>query len=387
MAGKYYTLTRNLSKCHIFEFDPNELRLDSTIGVKCKLERLSKINGEPEADETTYAKINGGFFNMNGSTEFLGAYVDDGLYYNPPEQAYPTLVFWKDSKTFDYNPLPDTPTLVKYQREAQFAIGVPWMLVIDGKANYLYSKQQLINWFIHPYQRNPRTLIGQKYDGTIVWVVVEGRSVTSKGFTIDHSSALMLELGCRIAANLDGGGSSEMIINGQIKNKLSGGCERAIGTAIVCYAKKKTSTSTPTTDYNAQPTNISTLDSVGYITYQGNINVRTAPNLNSTILGTLPKGTKVTVNGKYGNWFRIQYGTGNAWVTTYVSMTNTSEASRTYGTTTDALNLRPDPSTKKSRLALIPKGTKIPIQGSTNGWYKTTYKNKTGWVCGQWVKL
>ena len=64
--SKYYKLRRDLSNCHVFEFSPSELRLDATIGKTKKLERLSKITGEPKAGEYAVAKLNGGFFAMNG---------------------------------------------------------------------------------------------------------------------------------------------------------------------------------------------------------------------------------------------------------------------------------------------------------------------------------
>ena len=70
--GIYYTLRRHDSNCHIFEFNPYEERLDVTIGTRYKLEKLSAMNGEPHEDETVVAKMNGGFFNMNGSSEYLG---------------------------------------------------------------------------------------------------------------------------------------------------------------------------------------------------------------------------------------------------------------------------------------------------------------------------
>ena len=304
--SKYYTLRRFNSNCHIFEFNPNELRFDSTIGVPGKLERLSKINGEPAADETTYAKLNGGFFMMNGKSEYLGTYVDDGLYYNPVDTCYPTLIFWKDTKKLDYNLNPTIDELVSYQRKAQFAIGVPWMLVVNGKENYIYTKQQLISWFVHPWQRNPRTLVGQKADGTIVWVAVDGRKSNSPGFTIEHSSALMVELKCEIAANLDGGGSTEMIIDGKIKNVLSGGVERAIGTALVAYKKK--ATSTPTTPPVVSPTK-----NTGYVNCSAGLKIRTQPNTSSTVIDVAAYKTTLTITGKTGEWYQITYNNRDAY--------------------------------------------------------------------------
>lgn len=82
---------------------------------------------------------------------------------------------------------------------------------------------------------NPRTLIGQIYhndnaeasEKEYYIVVVDGRQTGySEGLTLYDCAVLMQNLGCDIAYNLDGGGSSEMIFNGNILNSPSGGGER-----------------------------------------------------------------------------------------------------------------------------------------------------------------
>ena len=86
---KQYKIVRYGSNCQVLEFDPKEYRFDVTIGKLYKLERLSKINGEPKEDEETVAKMNGCFFSMDGSTEYIGTYVDEGKYYSPSLNMYP----------------------------------------------------------------------------------------------------------------------------------------------------------------------------------------------------------------------------------------------------------------------------------------------------------
>jgi exopolysaccharide biosynthesis protein len=237
--GTYRKIRKYSSDVHIYEFKNTEERLDATIGTYKKLEKLSKINGEPKSDERVIAKINGGFFAMNGSTEYIGSFVDEGLYYQKAEEFYPTLIYWKKDNKLTIEHQPTQSRHAYYQSNAWWAIGVPWTLVIDGKQNFIYSKQTLIEVFGHPYQRAPRTLLGQKKDGTIVMVVVDGRKTSTLGVTIEQSAAIMIELGCYIAVNLDGGGSSEMIVDGAIKNRPSDGVERSIGTAFMVYAKSK----------------------------------------------------------------------------------------------------------------------------------------------------
>ncbi len=81
----------------------------------------------------------------------------------------------------------------------------------------------------------PRTLVGVKADGKLVFVVVDGRDTGySKGLTMTEAAELMVSLGCETAYNLDGGGSSTMYFDGEVVNRPGGsGNER--GTSDVLY--------------------------------------------------------------------------------------------------------------------------------------------------------
>lgn len=69
---------------------------------------------------------------------------------------------------------------------------------------------------------NPRTAIGQRRDGTVVFVVVDGRSVSSAGVTIKTLQEIMIREDCYNAANLDGGSSTVLYYNGAVINNPSG---------------------------------------------------------------------------------------------------------------------------------------------------------------------
>ncbi len=70
---------------------------------------------------------------------------------------------------------------------------------------------------------NPRTAIGQISEGHYVMVVSDGRTSESSGLTLLQLASVMQNLGCQTAYNLDGGGSSTMVFNGQIINIPVGG--------------------------------------------------------------------------------------------------------------------------------------------------------------------
>lgn len=68
----------------------------------------------------------------------------------------------------------------------------------------------------------PRTAIGQRRDGTVVFVVVDGRSISSAGVSIRTLQEIMIEQQCYNAANLDGGSSTVLQYEGEIVNNPSG---------------------------------------------------------------------------------------------------------------------------------------------------------------------
>ncbi len=86
--------------------------------------------------------------------------------------------------------------------------------------------------------RAPRTAIGLTREGKVLLVVVDGRRRTSVGFSLLELAQFMLEQGAVEAMNLDGGGSSQMMIGNQIVNQPSDGRERRLGAGIAVVKTK-----------------------------------------------------------------------------------------------------------------------------------------------------
>ena len=64
--------------------------------------------------------------------------------------------------------------------------------------------------------KHPRSAIGYTADGKLVIVAIEGRHRgVAEGATLKETAQLLIELGCIEALNLDGGGSSCLLINGK----------------------------------------------------------------------------------------------------------------------------------------------------------------------------
>lgn len=85
-------------------------------------------------------------------------------------------------------------------------------LIVNGNPVKIYGDG---GWGIAP-----RTVIGQKEDGTVLFLVIDGRQpIYSIGATIKDVQEIMLRYGAVNAANLDGGSSTVMYHDGKIINR------------------------------------------------------------------------------------------------------------------------------------------------------------------------
>lgn len=88
--------------------------------------------------------------------------------------------------------------------DADWVSGCGNILALDGE---IYDQDR---WNSEVTDANPRTAIGIKSDGTVVYHVLDGRSSLSVGATLEELAQDMLSMGCIDVVNLDGGGSSVM---------------------------------------------------------------------------------------------------------------------------------------------------------------------------------
>ena len=68
---------------------------------------------------------------------------------------------------------------------------------------------------------NPRTSIGQRADGAVMMLVIDGRQAHSMGATYQDCVDILYSRGAVNAINMDGGSSSNMYLNGQYINRNS----------------------------------------------------------------------------------------------------------------------------------------------------------------------
>jgi hypothetical protein len=94
------------------------------------------------------------------------------------------------------------------------AIGGGPVLVQEG-AVFITNKEEQLYAF-EKDDRHPRTAIGYTRNHRLIILVIQGRSPgIAEGATLEEEARILVELGCVEAINLDGGGSSCMLINGK----------------------------------------------------------------------------------------------------------------------------------------------------------------------------
>ena len=119
--------------------------------------------------------------------------------------------------------------LKKYDVTEGVSFGPP--LIVNGKPTITKGDG---GWGIAP-----RTAIGQKETGEVLFLVIDGRSINSFGATLRDVQDILLNYGAVNAANLDGGSSTTMYFNGNVINKPSDKLgERMVPTAFLVIPSK-----------------------------------------------------------------------------------------------------------------------------------------------------
>lgn len=99
----------------------------------------------------------------------------------------------------------------------QYAFSAGPNLVIDGEKNIDFTAQNFSAIFANT--RTARSAIGIKKDGTIILLTVDGKQKgVSEGVTLFEMADIMLNLGAYQAMNLDGGSSTQMVVEGRTVN-------------------------------------------------------------------------------------------------------------------------------------------------------------------------
>ena len=117
------------------------------------------------------------------------------------------------------NPATINYTFSKYWRVKE-AIHAGPILIQNENINVSSEEEVFFNTPVDGVQ--PRSAIGYKKNGDVVMMVVDGRQVDSRGAYLKELAMLMRQFNCIEALNLDGGGSSSLVINGKLINNPIG---------------------------------------------------------------------------------------------------------------------------------------------------------------------
>ena len=195
--------------------DPSKVfmgRSAKTYSTTIPGKRLNEVMAE--ADETIIAAVNAGAFNDDGTANNYVGSVPAGIVYSEGEficnQYRGNIPVAETGGGFvgfnDDDVLVVAYTMTEAEAESLgirdgCEFGPP--LIINGEVNQeAYNKASGLN---------PRTAIGQRPDGAVIFVCIDGRQAGSPGGTYKDVTDIMIEYGAVNACNLDGGSSSIMM--------------------------------------------------------------------------------------------------------------------------------------------------------------------------------
>jgi exopolysaccharide biosynthesis protein len=126
---------------------------------------------------------------------------------------------------------------------AEDVLGAGPKLVTAGRVNITTARERMLRTFAT--ERHPRTAIAALADGRALLLVVDGRQPSvSVGMSLAELARLLIELGAHDGINLDGGGSTTMVVKGTVVNRPSDPTgERPVSDAILVLPRPQTAPS------------------------------------------------------------------------------------------------------------------------------------------------
>jgi exopolysaccharide biosynthesis protein len=129
----------------------------------------------------------------------------------------------------------ETDQKEEWQKAASIVGGGP-QLIKDGRVEITNTAEKILPAFVSDL--HPRTAIAKLKSGELLLVTVDGRQTASIGMSLTMLADLLIEFGATDAINLDGGGSTTMVIRNKLVNKPSDTTgERPVSDAILIYPR------------------------------------------------------------------------------------------------------------------------------------------------------
>ena len=195
-------------------YDPSRVKLATSMYLG---ERGEDILTVGERENAIIAMNGGGFYdpdwNSNGSTPH-GTVIKDGKVVSEfRSEGFGGLIGFDDENRLILGKINKHEAKKMNIRDA---IEYGPFLIVNGKRSFVRGNG---GWGIAN-----RSVIGQREDGIVLFLVIDGRIPSSIGADMNDLCDIMENYGAVNAANLDGGASSELTINNKIINRpVAGG--------------------------------------------------------------------------------------------------------------------------------------------------------------------
>lgn len=157
-----------------------------------------------------------------------GFLMRNGVVYTESSNFVSICVLYEDGSMETYEPKTYDIEEIKARGAVQVWSFGPPLLDENGMAKAYYNVSTAVSY------ANPRSAIGYYEPGHYLFVLVDGRQPGySKGMRIDELAKVFEDRGCKLAYNLDGGGSAVMVYNHERYSQQSNGGDRKLGDILV----------------------------------------------------------------------------------------------------------------------------------------------------------
>ncbi|MGI6184021.1 MAG: SH3 domain-containing protein [Candidatus Fimadaptatus sp.] len=228
-------------------------------------------------------------------------------------------------------------------------------------------------------------------DQRVVWQI-KGNSDTKVCATVDQNGVVTPKLASIEDATLKVASIAGNGVTTEVKLIIVG--EDVKPTAEPSVEPTTEPTAEPTTEPTAEPTAEPTTAPVqkGKVaTSSSSLNVRETPD--GEKIGSLKKGTIVTILGKDGDWLLVTDGDLTGYVAArYIEIIEDKPVDPETGVATvktagSALNMRQSPSTSAKVITKIANGSTVTVVEKGEKWTKVKYNGKTGYVSTQYLEF
>ena len=186
--------------------DPSQLKTAFANGTYGK--NVKDATSDIAKDADAILAVNGDFYGARNS----GYVIRNGVLYRSTSSGAEDLVIYGDG-SFGIIDEDDVTAEQLLEDGAVQVLSFGPALVTDGEISV--TKNEEVG---KAMASNPRTAIGIYEDGHYVFVVSDGRTDESEGLSLYELAEFLQELGVETAYNLDGGGSSTMVYQGEVVN-------------------------------------------------------------------------------------------------------------------------------------------------------------------------